>query len=87
MSDTFILTTSKPLRTGLNEADFRKWEIISVGGSGRGIIIRVQNTGIGFHSQVEYTVHPYKKFSKKWKQRLWFKWLKIKVWIGDLYKS
>lgn len=88
---TYLMTNSKPLKIGLNSPDFRKWETIKAAGKGQeGIVIRVKNISIdshGYLNSVQYTIYPKRQFKKKWKFKLWFKWLKLRVWIGDLYKS
>ncbi len=85
---TFTLTISKPLKEGVNHTAFRKWDITKFANNGEeAIVIRVKNTGAGMVHSSQYTMYPYKRHSKRWKHWLWFKWLKFRVWIGDLYKS
>jgi hypothetical protein len=78
------ITTSKPLKLGVNLPDYEKWDVV-----GESIVIRIKNNGEGYKMafSITYTMYPYKRFRKQWKQKLWFKWLKLKVWIGDLYKK
>lgn len=82
MSETFTLTMSRPLKIGFTPPDFKKWDEVSAGDD-KGIVIRVRWVSIG---TLSYTIHPRKTFNKAWKYRLWFKWLKLRVWIGDFYK-
>lgn len=83
---SFNMTTTKPLKIGLNKPDFKKWDIIRMGGVGdEGIVIRVKNVGAHYTHSVQYTIHHYKRFGKRWKQNFWMKWLRLRVWIGDLY--
>lgn len=86
---TMTLTIQNRLKPGLNLPDFRKWDVIKAHSNGEeGIVIRVRLSKIPSldTNTVAYTIHPYKRFSKKWRFRLWFMWLKLRVWIGDLYK-
>lgn len=85
MSDTFTLTISSPLRIGASKPYFNKWDIVTAAG-GRGIVIRVSNEGVGYVGATKMTIYPYPNIKKKWIFRLWFKWLKLRVWIGDFYK-
>lgn len=82
MSDTFTLTISHPLKIGFTPSDFKMWETVTAGGD-KGIVIRVRSNSVG---SVTYTVAPRRSFNKAWKYWLWFKWLKVRVAIGDLYK-
>jgi len=85
MEHTLTITTK--LRNGVDTPDFRKWEIVKFSGNGKeSIIIRVKNVGVGWVMSVQYTLYPYKRFKKRWRQGIWMKVLRIKVWIGDLYK-
>lgn len=80
---THFLTETKTIKIGLNIPSFRKWDIIKSGGS-ECIVIRISGYGAG---QTTFTCYPHKRHSKKWKHWLWIKWLRLKVWIGDLYKN
>lgn len=82
------LTIGKPLKVGLNYPDFKKWYVLKHAGGEEGIVIRVSSDparNMGHYTT--YTLVPRKTFKKKWKQWLWWRILKIKVAIGDLYKK
>lgn len=87
MSEEIKLTIQSDLKLGMNYPCFHKWDILKHHGGGETIVIRLSNTGeIGKHS-VQYTMHPYKRFERRWKQWLWLTILKVRVFIGDLYKD
>ena len=82
---TYTVTQTRELKAVFNECPFKKWDLYKLTRTGtEQIIIRV---GGKFPGQTTATMHPYKRHNKKWKHWLWFKWLKLRVWIGDLYKT
>lgn len=67
----------------MNYPDHKKWDVV---GSSIVIRIRANMPCKPMEFSVTYTTYPIRNFKKKWKQNLWLKWLKVRVWIGDLYK-
>jgi hypothetical protein len=80
------LTKTRPLKVGLNSPDYRKWDIVKFSKGMESIVIRVKNVGAHMNHSVQYTLYPYKRGKSKIGHWLWFKWLKLRVWIGDFYK-
>jgi hypothetical protein len=83
------LTIGKPLKVGMNYPDYRKWDVVKFANDGsQSLIIRVSSPPaphLGHYTT--YTLVKRKTFKKQWRQWLWFKILKIRVAIGDLYKK
>ena len=87
MANTFTLTVSKIRKSDMELVPaFNKWDlIVSYGAGGEAIVIRIKQSSDSISSCV-FTLYPYKRFNKKWKQWVWDKYLRAKVWVGDLYK-
>ena len=81
---TYTITQSYQITVGLNNCPFKKWDIIRHSANNEAIVIRVSGKWPG---QTSATLYPYKRHNKKWKHWIWFKWLKLRVWIGDFYKK
>lgn len=62
----------------------RKWDVVKNFPSEEGIVIRIKFSKTN-HCH-DYTLHWYKRHKNKFIHKLWFKWLKLRVWIGDFYK-
>lgn len=80
MKKEFTIT----LKAGSLRGDFypKKWEIIKINSNGsEGIVISEPYYGIS-NTIKQYSIYPYKRKKTKFGKWLWFKWLKLRIWLG-----
>lgn len=56
---------------------FRKWDILKHHGGGESIVINIKQTALGQQT----TQYPFKRKKTKFGQWLWFKILKLKIFL------
>ena len=69
------------VRQGSSRGDFapRKWDIVKINSSGREAI--VINEAVKNETMANIRLYPYKRKKTKLGKWVWFKWLKLRIWL------
>lgn len=70
---------SKTVKISVNYTVFRKWDMLQIGSSSQHGIVINNPTANSEHSQL--VIYPYKRKKTKLGKWLWFKMLKLKIWL------